>query len=486
MSESSTLLGKESDKKSGRNDMKQSTNSQRMLPRVIDRSSFFCQSKGCWKVNQIIASHTNEQIESLFRYSSFFSLLEYPTPIIILVLLLSYAVLIFLFGILFYILGSTCGEECIDPPPLTILEGTYFSLETVTAIGYDTDKIFFGGYMSPLFLVYFARFAGLVFEICAVSVVLLRMTRANQRSASVIFSKYAVIRKIGGQHCFMFRCFEMRTNTALIEAHVRCYVVRHTLKNDAMLDSTTQSNESPSKCVDSITFQHLQAENSVPISRQIDACTCREDENKFDDKEGDEGIDGGDEFSDFFQSFPMRIQHPDDELGGMLLLTVPNTVVHRLDAWSPLIPPKVISTCIQQTEAAAAISTEREDDHSSYSYKFPQVLQRQSDYESGNRTCRNKDFGISLDKFLDLMGKDSSPNTVMDYLRQTEAEVVVIVEGIEPLTSCTVQARCSYTVDEIRWGHEFVNCVGRNADGTCDVYLDKFLETRMRVSKENK
>ncbi len=32
----------------------------------------------------------------------------------------------------------------------------------------------------------------------------------------------------------------------------------------------------------------------------------------------------------------MRLQAPDDELGGMLLLTTPFLVVHRIDEWSPL------------------------------------------------------------------------------------------------------------------------------------------------------
>ena len=38
----------------------------------------------------------------------------------------------------------------------------------------------------------------------------------------------------------------------------------------------------------------------------------------------------------YFQPFAMRLQHPDDELGGMLMMNLPNIVVHALDAWSPL------------------------------------------------------------------------------------------------------------------------------------------------------
>ncbi len=32
-------------------------------------------------------------------------------------------------------------------------------------------------------------------------------------------------------------------------------------------------------------------------------------------------------------------EKPDDEMGAMLFLSLPSLVVHRLDAWSPLVPP---------------------------------------------------------------------------------------------------------------------------------------------------
>jgi hypothetical protein len=34
----------------------------------------------------------------------------------------------------------------------------------------------------------------------------------------------------------------------------------------------------------------------------------------------------------------MRLNHPNDELGGMLLMCLPQEVVHELDAWSPMMP----------------------------------------------------------------------------------------------------------------------------------------------------
>lgn len=45
------------------------------------------------------------------------------------------------------------------------------------------------------------------------------------------------------------------------------------------------------------------------------------------------------------------------------------------------------------------------------------------------------------------------------WLRDTNAEVIVLVEGIDSTTSYTVQARHSYAWDEIEWDHTFAQCV---------------------------
>ena len=53
---------------------------------------------------------------------------------------------------------------------------------------------------------------------------------------------------------------------------------------------------------------------------------------------GGEKIEKAQEYT-YLQTCSMRLNHPNDELGGMLLLMVPQVVVHELDATSPLMPP---------------------------------------------------------------------------------------------------------------------------------------------------
>src|SRR3546814_712364 len=40
-----------------------------------------------------------------------------------------------------------------------------------------------------------------------------------------------------------------------------------------------------------------------------------------------------------FQAYNMRLTHPDDDLGSMLLLVFPSVVVHAIDFHSPFMPP---------------------------------------------------------------------------------------------------------------------------------------------------
>jgi hypothetical protein len=107
-----------------------------------------------------------------------------------------------------------------------------------------------------------------------------RFARAQARANTIVLSCNACVRRIRGEMYFMIQVCEMRKHQ-LVEAHVRMYAVRHDIH---------------------------------------------------------------DGHNYYFQSYPMRIQHPDDDLGGMLLLALPSVVVHRMDAWSPLLRPKPVSS----------------------------------------------------------------------------------------------------------------------------------------------
>ena len=119
----------------------------------------------------------------------------------------------------------------------------------------------------------------------------------------------------------------------------------------------------------------------------------------------------------------MRLQHPDDELGGMLLLNLPNIVVHAMDNWSPLVPHPMDLALWRAPSPLPHESDHQDEDDDNYDgdaddwytaqrsaddddggpetcarvnsrqhwhdpmsqCRFPDVLQRASDCENGNR-----------------------------------------------------------------------------------------------------
>ena len=51
--------------------------------------------------------------------------------------------------------------------------------------------------------------------------------------------------------------------------------------------------------------------------------------------------------------------------------------------------------------------------------------------------------------------------SIQKYLQDANVEILVLVEGYDPTTSCNVQRNASYTSNDIMWNHKFVPCVSR-------------------------
>lgn len=152
-----------------------------------------------------------------------------------------------------------------------------------------------------------------------------------------------------------------------------------------------------------------------------------------------------------FQLRTMRLQHPDDELGGTLLLALPQLIVHRIDQWSPLCPQEH-RTCDGSTPANA--------------FHFPDVPQRAADSENGNR-----DPGP-----VDSTPEKASIARVAKHLAEAKCEILCFVEGVDPTTSGTLQARHSYACDDIVFNATFKRCVQGSLDGTCEINFDHYHE----------
>ncbi|ETV68817.1 hypothetical protein, variant [Aphanomyces astaci] len=208
----------------------------------------------------------------------FHTIINTRTSRVIIGVFAAYSLVIFLFA-LCYRYVSVNDPTC-NVGITTIMEAYIFSVETIMTIGYGapSNDIFYGGCGSMAVILTLESFSGIFLDAVCIGMFFVRFSRATTRACSIIFTNFAVIRRIRGDYYFMFQVCERRKHQ-LAEAHVRCYAVRHEVSGE-------------------------------------DGCT-------------EEAL---------FQTHHMRIQQPDDDIGAFLLMALPQVVVHRIDPWSPFFP----------------------------------------------------------------------------------------------------------------------------------------------------
>jgi len=443
--------------------------------RILDRDAPFGQSRGHWHVHNTALSNSVSKEDILTSVSELFlgdwyhTFLDAKFSLQMMCFAVAFIACFVIFGLVNLVISKPCGLN---------LEGSFvraylLALETMMTIGYGVPDPYMQGCWQGAVVLTMQSILSMLMTACLIGVIFQGISRPQARACTVLFSEQAVIRCINGAHYLMFRICDLRTRHALIEAHVRCYCIhRHPMYG--------------------------------------------------------------------FQTSAMRLEKPDDELGAPLLLTLPFTVVHRIDGWSPLSPQfqqQQAPLRQQQTEAHLAPVASAGDEFmvaaSSKAARrsgqgdlwrracWPGVAQRQVDAESGNRdsclcdTCgesfntpemlrlhceymERSDVasGIELqachrrkeaDDLRDIAHSYPNREEIKRHLSESYHEVVVLVEGIEPTTSSTLQARHSYVIrgppdggclhptsagSDAAWDMDFAECCRLSSDGQRGVGLD--------------
>ena len=112
--------------------------------------------------------------------------------------------------------------------------------------------------------------------------------------------------------------------------------------------------------------------------------------------------------------------------------------------------------------ASAHLNEPHRGQQAAADYKFPEVLQRVCDYDAGSRENPHE------------TRPSTTKSDLRHWLASTCTEIIVVLEGIDPLTSATLQARHSYSVDDIIFDHWFAPCVSAADDGTAEIDFSKF------------
>lgn len=402
-----------------------------MATRFLDRDGPFGQSTGNWNVQHWADTEARRAIRRLYWSDAYHSFLDGSLMLQLLTYTVMYVMLFLLFAPIFYRISDRCNLQITS-----FGQAYYLSLETMVTIGYGVPDQYYNDCWEGAVVLTVQSLVQMFLNAVVIGSVFVRITRPQARGNTILFSEKAVIHEIDGSLYFMFQACETKHHD-LLEAHVRCYCIRY--------DRT--------------------------VSRA-------------------------------YQIFPMRLQHPDDQQGAALLMSLPSKVVHRIDAWSPLSP----TSCYK--EYPADVHSQIESAFNTHAW--PEVPQRQVDADGGIQSTmvckvcgdsfptmeglrRHVNYNAAQDPANGVPEErqhrpwcadhENLPESmtvtrqdIEDFLASQYIEVVVLLEGVEPTTSCSVQARHSYLFPEdIVWDRTFADCIELGTDEhACAVDLGRF------------
>ena len=380
------------------------------FPRLVERNLPFDQSKN--KVH-ITHRHSRHALYKLLSYNWFHVFLRLPTKYSLLLLLALWTFLILFFALLYYLVdGSNPNLDCGlgNAPPYSISYGGAFAfaLETCTTVGYGLPggtNAFFENCPAIQTVIYFQMVLSMMSNAFLFAFFFARLAKSESRAVQVVFSEKCVVRS---------------TDTEKVVLQFRVYDV------DA---------------------SHAIVEAHVRLYALL----------KHKDADGHP------------QLVSLRLLSPNDDLGGVLFLSIPTVVTHEVDMHSALSPS------------------------TSQKYRLPSggLLLRQVDGLTGNRddflcpVCgetygdmtrlyQHVQYNQLMEKKDDVPIKHSHRDTSLVKLEELHQspvnllelkdnlalqELLCVVEGIDPLTSGTFQALHSYTPEDICWGGRFVPCL---------------------------
>mmetsp|Transcript_59924 Transcript_59924/g.126856 ORF Transcript_59924/g.126856 Transcript_59924/m.126856 type:complete len:669 (+) Transcript_59924:186-2192(+) len=430
--------------------------------RFIDRDSPLGQSMGTWNISRTASKHTKD-IRKLYWQDTYHTFIDgSSTTAQLAVYAIVYTVMFLVFGVFYLLISEQCGLGIEGK----FVRAYYLSLETMVTIGYGAPDQYYNDCWEGKLILTAQSLAGYFINALVIGSVFLRLTRPQCRANTILFSEKACIQEVDGALYLVFQVCEAQSHD-LVQAHVRCYCIRHERKGDQA-----------------------------------------------------------------YQTIPLRLQQPDDDHGSTLLLNFPTKIIHRIDNWSPLSPAADSVRRTRKASRDARQATPKDVQSSAWAYHWPEVPQRQVDADQGNRdTCvcavcgssfqsfellrRHTEYNASQDPLngvpkalchkawmtedmrhwgWSLVEQMSRPGAIPEsqshavasteptkedvqgFIAERFVEVVVFVEGIEPSTSASLQARHSYLFpNDLVWDRDFAPCALRGETGElCAVDLSRF------------
>lgn len=171
----------------------------------------------------------------------------------------------------------------------------------------------------------------------------------------------------------------------------------------------------------------------------------------------------------------LRVSQPNDELGGMLFLSVPTVFTHQVDIYSTLHPPKatpVNPSGIILRQADSAIGSREEfvcpicgESYGTHErwrnhVKFQRVIEEKDGYPivGTHLSLQESEF---MPDFSEKYSATLDIDELKEYFAKEISEVICVVEGIEPISSGTFSSLQSYMFQDIvfKTGAHFRPCL---------------------------
>ena len=174
----------------------------------------------------------------------------------------------------------------------------------------------------------------------------------------------------------------------------------------------------------------------------------------------------------------LRIFRPNDEFNAMLFTSIPSRIIHHIDSYSPLLPPQYHNESMVDSYGL----TLREMDSwtgNREGLPCPACGETFGTYDRLWKHIRynqlvEKSSGMEVDGPHQQLGdEDDEANhatkpkistfaDMKEFWNHSGMELIVIVEGIDPLTSGTFQALQSYQKEDVVFGGTFSPCFTDN------------------------
>ena len=383
------------------------------FPRLIDRNLPFDQS-----INTVKVEHRNERKDlfRLIRRNWFHVFLRQPTSKSLFFLIVVWTALILMFAGLYYAVDRAnpyvdCGLRNAQGDPLTFEAAFAFSLQTCTTVGYTLPggtNAFFENCPEIQVVIYFQMLISMMINAFLFAFFFARLAKTESRAIQVVFSKKCVVRI---------------TERGTIAWQVRVY---------------------------DLGSRHPIVEAHVRMYALM----------KHKDLDGHP------------QLVRLRIENPNDDLGGMLFLSIPSIVTHEVDCHSPLYARRnhgkearfrLPSGGLDLREVDSSTGMREEimcpvcgEDYGDFRRLRSHVRYQQMVEAKENYPVEGAHRELDLEDIPKHMTRPS-----LEELRVTLPlqELICVVEGIDPLTSGTFQALQSYMPEDIEWGARFVSCL---------------------------